>query len=526
MNRIHANRSMFVLLALGAFATRSDGRATGDDDRLPRRGLFGAAAGPVTDEVRRRQQLEPGVGLMIRSVIPGTTAEEAGLRAGDVITAVDGTAITDAGRFVAELGRRKAGETASITFVRDARPETRKVTLKPRPRETGHASYEIAYGSVESRGGRLRTIMTRPKMPGKHPAFLLIQGLGGFSIENAPGNPRLYAEIIEALARRGFVTFRVDKPGQGDSEGGPTRDVDFETELDGYRQALKALRGRDFVDPGNVVIFGHSMGGLMGPLLAAETPVKGLAVYGTASKTWYEYLLENTRRQMAMAGAPASEIDEALRKDSAINFEVFVAGRPPEEVAKAHPGLADRIGEMIAEGRYYAGRHHAFFRQLAAKNMAAAWEAFGGHALAIWGKGDFVSAEADHALIAAIVNRARPGHGTFLAMDGIDHGFNRAASQEESFRNSGRPGEFNPAIVSTLADWASKITGRDAHPLRAEPAVAGLGEHRTAVDLLTRGFVVPVDGKAGVSGPASTSDDYPPALAHADASIAEYGSGG
>ena len=39
--------------------------------------------------------------------------------------------------------------------------------------------------------------------------------------------------------------------------------VDFDAELNGYRQALKALRGRADVDPSNVFVFGHSMGALI-----------------------------------------------------------------------------------------------------------------------------------------------------------------------------------------------------------------------------------------------------------------------
>jgi pimeloyl-ACP methyl ester carboxylesterase len=430
------------------------------EDRLPRAGFFGAAAAPVTEEIRREQKLDEKLGVLVRAVFAGTAAEEAGLKPGDVITAVDGTPITGPSGYVAKLGRRKAGEKATVRFVRAAKPQTKDVTLKARPRETGTDAYEVRYGSVESRGGRLRTILTRPKDSGRHPALFVIQGLGGFSVENAPGSPKLYAPIIDEFARRGFVTLRVEKPGQGDSEGGPTQDVDFETELDGYRQALKALVADGSVDRDRVIIFGHSMGGVMGPLLAAETPVKGLAVYGTVVKTWYEYLLENTRRQMVLGGASASDVDEALRKDAAIHCAVLIEGISPQEVASAHPGLRDRIGELFTDGRYYGGRHFIFFKQLAAWNLPAAWEKFGGDALALWGKSEFVSTEADHALIAAIVNKAHPGHGTFLAMEGIDHGFNRAASVEDSFKNLGKPGEFNPAIVTTLIDWASKVVGR------------------------------------------------------------------
>ena len=75
-----------------------------------------------------------------------------------------------------------------------------------------------------------------------------------------------------------------------------------------------------------------------------------------------------------------------------------------------------------------------------------------------------VSNEDDHALIARIVNRDHPGHGTFLAMDGIDHGFNRAASRRESFDRgqSRQPGEFNPAILEVCRAWVEKTAAQPA----------------------------------------------------------------
>jgi len=110
-----------------------------------------------------------------------------------------------------------------------------------------------------------------------------------------------------------------------------------------------------------------------------------------------------------------------------------------------------------------------FFRQLADKNLGAAWEAFGGHALAIWGKSDFVSNEDDHALIARIVNRDHPGHGTFLVLDGIDHGFDRAASKRESFQRSQsrEPGDFNPAILDVCREWISKTGAPTVDPAKS-----------------------------------------------------------
>ena len=70
-------------------------------------------------------------------------------------------------------------------------------------------------------------------------------------------------------------------------------------------------------------------------------------------------------------------------------------------------------GQTITDDRYFVDRSLTFFRQLADKNLGAAWESFDGHALAIWGKADFVSNEDDHALIgdchtAALISSARP----------------------------------------------------------------------------------------------------------------------
>jgi pimeloyl-ACP methyl ester carboxylesterase len=255
--------------------------------------------------------------------------------------------------------------------------------------------------------------------------LFLIQGIGLASIDNGVGPLSPYRIIIDHFARRGFVTLRVDKAGVGDSEGGIARDVDFDTELDGYRQALKMMKARGDVDSDRTLIFGHSMGGVMAPLLATEIPVRGIIVYGTIARTWTEYLLENTRRQRELADDDPSAIHRDLRTDAALLTHLFIERSAPRDIATHYPYLRERLEQTITEDNYFIDRSLTFYRQLANKNLGAAWESFGGHALAIWGKADFVSNEDDHALIARIVNRDHPGQGTFLAMDGIDHGFNR-----------------------------------------------------------------------------------------------------
>ena len=425
---------------------------------LKRGAFFGARISAVEDETRERLKLGAGTGIAIDQVIPGSTAEAAGFKPGDVLVALDGTKITGAGEFVQMIGGKKAGTAVTIDLRRGDAARQEKVTLKGRPLETSDA-FEVVYGAVPSRAGRLRTILTRPRGEGKHPALFLIQGVGLFSVDNPIGPLASYKTIADEFTRRGYVTLRVDKPGCGDSEGGPAREVDFDTELDGYRQALRMLKSRGEVDPDRVFLLGHSMGGVMAPLLASEIPVRGIIVYGTLSRTWTEYMLENTRRQLELADTDPSAIDRQLRDDAVLLTYLYAEKLSPKEIVARHPRLRPLLEQTITEDRYFVDRSLTFFRQLADKNLGAAWESFTGHVLAIWGKADFVSHEDDHALIARIVNRDHPGHGTFLALDDIDHGFNRAASRRVSFERgqSRQPGEFNPAILDVCRDWVEKV---------------------------------------------------------------------
>jgi pimeloyl-ACP methyl ester carboxylesterase len=277
---------------------------------------------------------------------------------------------------------------------------------------------------------------------------------------------------------------RVERPGCGDSEGGPLRDVDFNTELDGYRQALRALRESDFVDADNIFLFGHSMGGIMAPLIVVETPVRGIAVYGTASETWFESVVGQRRRLAALDGTDPAEVDSEVLRQTRFWYALAVDRKTPAEIRAQDPELGRVREQWVADDKYVADRHYTFYHQLADKNLAAAWArvagtrlSVGGQAssaraetlhpavLALWGTSDWLSTRAANAWIAEVVNRTHPGNGTFAALDAIDHSFFRAASPEESYRiwkpaAGTPPGEFNPVLLETLRAWLDRTVAR------------------------------------------------------------------
>ncbi len=443
---LHLKHGHTLCLAALLFSVSAVSIACGQE--LRRRGQIGVQLAPLTDE--RRSQFEipaDANGILIMGTLPGTGAAEAGLEAGDLIQKIGGMDVATGPQLVEAMSRYFAGDDVPFTLLCEGETITKTVTLKERPREE-HDAFEIQYGTVISNGAPLRTLLTKPRTGDKFPAVLFIQGLGCFSMENQP----LYLPFINDFTEHGFVTFRVDKPGCGDSQGGPCSESDFHEVVDGYRQALAKLRTIECVDDDNIFIFGHSMGGIIGPILAAETDVQGLIVYGTGFRTWIEYVFENNRRQAILEGTSQAEIEEAIRMETLFAGEFYLAKKSPSEIIAAHPELREYVTAQYQEEKYLYGRHYKFFQQLYDVPAAETWGKVSAHVLALWGKSDFVSDGVDHQLIADTVNAAHPGHGEYKALDGIDHWFRNAKSQEESFRVR-MAGTFKPDIVDVIRNW-------------------------------------------------------------------------
>jgi putative serine protease PepD len=78
-------------------------------------------------------QTSPSGGAAVGTVRSGTPAAHAGLRSGDVITAVGGQKISSVGELQSEIDAHKPRDTVTITFKRAGKTHTVRVTLGTRP---------------------------------------------------------------------------------------------------------------------------------------------------------------------------------------------------------------------------------------------------------------------------------------------------------------------------------------------------------------------------------------------------------
>jgi S1-C subfamily serine protease len=68
-------------------------------------------------------------GVLVRSVLENTAAQKAGIKAGDVITKVDGTPVTSPTELSGAVRSASAKKTYSVELMRDRKPQTVSVTV-------------------------------------------------------------------------------------------------------------------------------------------------------------------------------------------------------------------------------------------------------------------------------------------------------------------------------------------------------------------------------------------------------------
>jgi serine protease Do len=73
-----------------------------------------------------------GTGVTVSSVVPGSPADQAGLKVGDTITMVDGKKVMKGSELVADIASRKPGTKVQLDFVRNGKKQNTTVTIADR----------------------------------------------------------------------------------------------------------------------------------------------------------------------------------------------------------------------------------------------------------------------------------------------------------------------------------------------------------------------------------------------------------
>lgn len=196
------------------------------------------------------------------------------------------------------------------------------------------APYTAEEVIVPTPGGHtLAGTLTRPRGDRAVPAVVMITGSGAQDRDQALPLLRGYRpfrEIADALGHHGIAVLRLDDRGFGESTGdfADATSADF---ADDIRAALAWLRQRPDIDPRRVGLVGHSEGGLVAPMVAADdTALAAIVLIAGPSRSGREII--RYQQRFAIDHSPAYE---PAARDSA--FEA--AGAELDRLADSSPWI-------------------------------------------------------------------------------------------------------------------------------------------------------------------------------------------
>lgn len=315
------------------------------------------------------------------------------------------------------------------------------------------------------RGYRLRWVLTLQRSREPSPAVLYFAGLGAGSIaeplESAhPRDGR--AALLTSFADAGFITARVEHSGVGESAGPSYAESDLEGELDAYDEALGSLFRSPFVDASRVFLFGHSLGGVLAPLLvdrrsrrepregAGRETIAGLLVYGAPSRPWSEALSVAARRQIELSGRSAIDVEIERDRAARLYRKLFREGYDEARVRRDAPELMDSIAAADLRGSAIHGRTLDYFRSLDQADVEGAIGRLRCAVLALQGEHDWIVDPDDHARIASL---CAPGvDAAACTFPGVDHDLQRHESALASFTRRGQ-GEVDHEVARASIAW-------------------------------------------------------------------------
>ncbi len=147
----------------------------------------------------------------------------------------------------------------TIPFLREQKYES---VLGEFEQVSENDSYISQVTSYTSNGLKINGLLTRPvgEEPEEGwPAIVFIHGYLPPNSYATLGQP--YSSYVDYLARNGFVVFKIDLRGHGDSEGEPGGAYYSSDYIIDALNAYSALQSADFVNSKKIGIWGHSMSG-------------------------------------------------------------------------------------------------------------------------------------------------------------------------------------------------------------------------------------------------------------------------
>lgn len=237
-----------------------------------------------------------------------------------------------------------AFQEMTIPYLRSRKFESTLGKLQEVSENANYTSYVTSFDSDGLRVNGLLTIPTEEQPPGGFPAIVFVHGYIPPEEYQTTVN---YNSYVDYFADAGFVVFKIDLRGHGNSEGIPGGGYYSGDYIIDTLNAHAALKNADFVNPSKIGLWGHSMSGnvIFRAFVAKHEEIPAIVIWSGAVYTYSdfsEYSIDDDSYQPPAQDSPVRKKREELG-------ETYGAFEPESEFWKQVPGTnyLDGVGGAI-----------------------------------------------------------------------------------------------------------------------------------------------------------------------------------
>jgi len=423
--------------------------------------IFHIASAPGTGTTATIDSIDQGA-----KGIPVTAVTKTGDKLLFEIKAIQGSfegALSSDGRTIAGTWRQ-GPNTIPLTLTRRAagaavptvnRPQT---PVRPFP----YREEEVSYANPASPDKvTLAGTLTTPQGKGPFPAAILIAGSGPNGRDEDILGHKLFLVLSDYLTRQGIAILRVDKRGVGHSTGSydTATSLDFASDV---KAGLAWLRTRSDIDLRHIGLIGHSEGGLIAPMVAADDPgVAFVVLMAGPGENGTKILLQQGALILKASGMSESAVAENTAGRAAMFKLAREEKDPVKRNAELHRMMAalDKTGSMTPQAidAQLKAFSNDWFRFFLSYEPVPTLARLRMPVLALNGSLDLQVPPREN-LAAIRTALADDKQATIVELPGLNHLFQTA--------KTGAPSEYSmieetmaPLALKTMSDWIIARTG-------------------------------------------------------------------
>lgn len=172
----------------------------------------------------------------------------------------------------------------TIPYLRSRPYESSLGELNQATETSTYTGYLTSYDSDGFKVNGYLTVPKGDKPENGWPAIVFVHGFIPPSTYQTLSN---YEDYVDYLARSGFVVFKIDLRGHGESEGEPGGAYYSSDYIIDVLNARAALQGLNFVNPDAIGLWGHSMAGnVVSRALAVRPEIPAIVIWAGAVYTY------------------------------------------------------------------------------------------------------------------------------------------------------------------------------------------------------------------------------------------------